>query len=205
MLLYLNDSLSYYFKMNIYDFDKTIYDGDSSIDFFKYCIKKKKKCLIIIPKIILSLLLYIFHFKNKEYFKSTFFSFLKYIEEKDKIVNDFWKCHENKIKKFYLNQKKDTDIIISASPEFLLRPIALKLNFKLIATKVDINSGKLLGKNCYGEEKVKRLNNININSCDNFYSDSLSDLPLYKISKKGYLVNKEELTVIDIDKIIKKS
>lgn len=25
-----------------YDFDGTIYDGDSSIDFYKFCIKKKR-------------------------------------------------------------------------------------------------------------------------------------------------------------------
>ena len=26
--------------MNVFDFDKTIYDGDSTVDFFKYCLKK---------------------------------------------------------------------------------------------------------------------------------------------------------------------
>lgn len=26
--------------MNVYDFDKTIYDGDSTIDFYLYCVKK---------------------------------------------------------------------------------------------------------------------------------------------------------------------
>ena len=27
-------------KINMYDFDDTIYDGDSSVDFIKYCYKK---------------------------------------------------------------------------------------------------------------------------------------------------------------------
>ena len=26
--------------MNVYDFDGTIYDGDSTFDFYKYCMKK---------------------------------------------------------------------------------------------------------------------------------------------------------------------
>ena len=31
--------------INSYDFDKTIYDGDSSADFYKYCLKRNKKVL----------------------------------------------------------------------------------------------------------------------------------------------------------------
>ena len=33
--------------MNVYDFDGTIYDGDSSVDFFRFCLKKYKilRCL----------------------------------------------------------------------------------------------------------------------------------------------------------------
>ena len=27
-------------KVNLYDFDKTIYYGDSSVNFYKYCLKK---------------------------------------------------------------------------------------------------------------------------------------------------------------------
>ena len=60
--------------MNIYDFDGTIYDGDSSIDFFKYCIHKNKKCLLILPKFLLSILLYIIKIKDKEYLKSCFYN-----------------------------------------------------------------------------------------------------------------------------------
>ena len=29
-------------KIVAYDFDGTIYDGDSSVDFYKFCFKKKK-------------------------------------------------------------------------------------------------------------------------------------------------------------------
>ncbi|WZU01590.1 haloacid dehalogenase-like hydrolase [Erysipelothrix sp. D19-032] len=29
--------------MNVYDWDKTIYDGDSSIDFYKFNLRKDKK------------------------------------------------------------------------------------------------------------------------------------------------------------------
>lgn len=26
--------------MNVYDFDETIYDGDSTVDFYKYCLRR---------------------------------------------------------------------------------------------------------------------------------------------------------------------
>ena len=39
--------------MNIYDFDKTIYDGDSSIDFLLFEIKRNKKVFLTLPKTVL--------------------------------------------------------------------------------------------------------------------------------------------------------
>ena len=189
-------------KMNIYDFDKTIYDGDSSIDFFKYCLTKNKKCIIVVLKTIIDILLYKLKIIKKEKLKSTFFSILKYFDDPELIVIEFWKEKQYKLKDFYLKQKKDTDIIISASPEFLLKPVADKYNFKLIATKVNIKTGKLLTKNCHGEEKVKRLNEIGITECNNFYSDSLSDTPLSNIAKHSYIVKNN--TIINWEEYPKK-
>ena len=31
--------------INGYDFDETIYDGDSSVDFYFFCLRKNKKVL----------------------------------------------------------------------------------------------------------------------------------------------------------------
>ena len=42
-------------KFTVYDFDKTIYDGDSSFDFMKFLIKKKKSLIIYTPKMLLFL------------------------------------------------------------------------------------------------------------------------------------------------------
>ena len=174
--------------MNIYDFDGTIYDGDSSIDFFKFCIHKNKKCLLILPKFLLSILLYIIKIKDKEYLKSCFYSFLKYFNNIDEIIDDFWKINRSKIKEFYKSQKEPTDIIITAGPEFLIEKISKELNFKLIGTKVNKHTGLLESKNCHDTEKVNRLKELGITSCKNFYSDSNSDLPLTKIATNSFKV-----------------
>mgnify|MGYP005786460923 CR=1 FL=1 len=179
--------------INVYDFDETIYDGDSSIDFFKYALSKNKKCLFIVPKLIIAVILYLLKIKEKEYLKSIFFSFIKYFDNLDKVVKEFWKTNDKKIKKFYLKQRNKNDIIISASPEFLLKPVAQKYNFQLIATVINTSTGKLVGKNCYGEEKVNRLIKTGIKQFDKFYSDSLSDTPLSKLAKEAYIVKKEKI------------
>ena len=86
-------------KVDIYDFDKTIYDGDSSIDFFKFCLRKKYSIVFSIPKIILYYLLYFFKIKNKKEIKEVFFGFLNKIDNIDELVKEFWDVNINKIKK----------------------------------------------------------------------------------------------------------
>lgn len=177
--------------MNVYDFDKTIYNGDSTLDFYFFCLKKKTFIVKHFPKQFYSALCYKFKKITKTEFKESFYTFLYDLNDIDNLLEQFWNKNQNKIKNFYLKQKEDNDVIISASPTFLLEPICMKLNIKyLIASKVDKHSGKYFGTNCYGEEKVKRFNEIFPNSSiDNFYSDSLSDTPIAKLAKQAFLVS----------------
>lgn len=180
--------------MNVYDFDGTIYNGDSSIDFYCYCISLKPVCVLNIIPTTFSFILYKCRIKSKEYFKSTFFHFIKNFNNIDEIVNSFWDKNMFKIKKFYQAQKRTDDIIISASPEFLLSPVVHKLGCNLIATKVDKETGNLIGKNCHGEEKVNRLKlEKNITSIQCFYTDSLNDHPLKLIAERSFLVKKNKI------------
>lgn len=127
---------------------------------------------------------------DKTQFKESFFSFLPLIKKKENMVKDFWILNEKKIKTWYWENKKKSDIIISASPEFLLFPVTEKLDIQdVIATKVDINTGKIDGKNCRGKEKVVRFQEkYKLEEIDNFYSDSDADLPLATIAKRAYKV-----------------
>ena len=65
--------------INVYDFDKTIYDGDSTIDFYLYCLNRNKTLIFMLPTQLYGMLLYILKVKEKEYFKEKFFSFIKKI------------------------------------------------------------------------------------------------------------------------------
>lgn len=182
--------------MNIYDFDKTIYDGDSTAHFIKYCAKLYPKAYITIIPTLWAFFLYIIGVYTKTQFKEKMYGFLKYIPDIDSAVEDYWDKHERNILDYYKYQHSDSDIVISASPEFLLEPICKRLNIKrLIASRVDKHTGKYTGENCWGEEKVSRLSEkYGIDRCDKFYSDSFSDTPLALISEEAFIVRKNELS-----------
>ena len=181
--------------MNIYDFDKTIYRSDSTKDFYFHCLKRYPKILLSVPAMAWAFVLYFIGLKTKTQFKEKMYRFLTYIDDVEAEVESFWDSHQDNLKNYYHTTKLADDIIISASPEFLLKPIATRLNFgKLIASRVDMHTGKYTGENCWGDEKVKRLyDELSISECETFYSDSLSDTPLARIAKQAYIVKGEEL------------
>lgn len=182
-------------KYYLYDFDGTIYDGDSSVDFFKFCLKKDKTIYKMLPKLAIKFLAYKSKNITDTELKEYVFSFLKNFKNIDKVVKEFWETHESKIKNFYLEKKHDQDIIISASPEFLLKPICEKLKVKdLIASDVDKTTGKFKKPNNRGEAKVKEFyKKYPKTEILEMYSDSLHDKPLLDLAKKSYFVKKNKL------------
>lgn len=182
-------------KYNVYDFDGTIYDGDSTFDFYKFCIKKFPKGLISLPKACMYYIIYKLKKCSKTRFKEVFYSYLKYVPNIEENVVMFWQYHEGKIKGWYLDHHRNSDIIISASPQFLLEPVCSHLGIAvLIASRVDRYTGKTEGENCWGVEKVRRLKELLPNlEIEEFYSDSLSDSPLAELAQKAYLVRENNL------------
>lgn len=182
--------------MNVYDFDNTIYDGDSTIDFYLYCIKTHPNLLRYLPKQLWAAILYLIGKLDKTRFKERFYIFLRGLKNIDCDMTAFWNRNEHKIKKWYLKNKKNTDAIISASPEFLLEPICNKLGIiQLLASKVDCETGHYIGINCYGMEKVNRfIQSFGEYQIDEFYSDSKSDLPLAELARKAYIVSGNKIS-----------
>lgn len=182
--------------MNVYDFDKTIYDGDSTADFYLFSLKRHKKIITLAPSLLGSVIkFYVFKKGTKTDFKQVMYRFLRYCDI-DRDIADFWEINQSKIKKYYMKQKKSDDVIISASPEFLLEPIIKKLDIStLIASRVDKHTGLYDGINCHGKEKVRRFYEVFPDGkIDEFYSDSYSDTPLAEIAEKAYIVKGEELS-----------
>ena len=72
-------------KINMYDFDDTIYSGDSSVDFIKYCYKKGYIKFNNILKIMGSFIKYFFGVIDITEFKEVLFSFLSNIDDGERL------------------------------------------------------------------------------------------------------------------------
>ncbi len=93
-------------------------------------------------------------------------------------------------------RQKDTNVklvLLSASCDVWLQPLADYLGADLVCTQLDYNTqkvftGRFATPNCKGQEKVSRL--LKQYSADVYeficYADSRSDLPLQTISKQFY-------------------
>ena len=109
-------------------------------------------------------------------------------------VTAFWEKNLSRIKQFYRQQHQDSDVIISASPEFLLKPLEKLLHITVIASRVSPADGKTTGSNCYHQEKVTRFfEKFPDGKIDRFYSDSYSDEPLASIAKEAYIVKEDRI------------
>ena len=176
-------------NINVYDFDKTIYYSDSTSDFYLFCLKRHPAVIKHFPKTAWAFIKYLLRICTKTQFKEVMYEFLLEADiEKD--LPDFWESHSHKIKPFYKQHKKPDDVIISASPEFLLEPICSSLGVGcLMASKVDPKTGKYTGINCHGKEKVRRFRELYGDAdIDEFYSDAYCDTPLALLAGQSYMV-----------------
>ena len=125
------------------------------------------------------------------------FSYLTMIDDFDEQIERYWDKYENRISEWYLAQKRPDDLIISASPDCIIGPIAKRLGVKYIATEFDREFGVFLNNLMYAKEKAQYIFDHGFPVIDNFYSDSLADTPLALCSEKAHLVTNKATTVVD--------
>lgn len=197
-------------KLAIFDIDFTLTKKETLIQFYMYMMKKNPKLLIYIPRIIFSGFFYALKINKEKKTKEIFMKFIKGIKEEEmkKIVKEFYDeklskiLYEDSIKMIKkLKLEGCMIILISASPEFYLEEFYnIKEVDKVMGSRISCKEGMyentMEGENCKGEEKVKRLKkylqeeNISADFENSYmFSDSLSDLPLFKLVGNPYLIN----------------
>ncbi len=178
--------------MNAYDFDQTVFFPDSSYCFVMYCLKHHTRAVLrAMPGAALAGIKVLRKRVEVKELKEKTFAFLRELPDVDEAVRAFWEEHRENLASWYLEQKRPDDLIISASPEFLLRPIAEELGVRLLATRMDKRTGRITGANCHDEEKVRRFREAYPEErVEAFYSDSLSDSPMARLAERAYLVKK---------------
>ena len=181
--------------MNVYDFDNTILKGDSTARFFAYCLLHRPKMWLDVPAQALNGLLFALKLKEKQAFKQRMLHFLALIGDVDATVDEFWQKNFSRVKPWYYEKQRPDDVVISASPEFLVKPACDRLGIKrTMGSPVDKHTGKFFGPNCHGKEKVKRFRAVYGDAqIEEFFSDSYSDSPLAELAQKAWLVKGDEL------------
>lgn len=194
----------------VYDFDKTVYGGESGTNFFTYYAKRYPlKATIFGLFYIKEVFLYLIRITNLKILKERFYIFLESHskEEIKKIIEGFWNEYKREIYDWVPDElesnKKESDMLIltSATPLFLIEKFAKELGFDVVFGTEFKGDGKdkfisqIEGENNKGEEKVKKLDkwarekSIEYN-ITKFYSDSLADEPLFNIAEKKYWIKR---------------
>lgn len=188
--------------MNVFDFDDTIYDGESGLDMFFYFVRRDSSLLRSFPTVVKALTEYK---KGNVTIEQALEKYAPFVEEylgknpgllSD--TTDFWDKHMKKIKSFYAEIQQPDDVVITASPEDTMREICARLGIKkYIGTKIDSDTGKIT-RLCMRENKVKAFfEEFPDGKIDTFYTDSAeNDKPLIDISEKAYIVKGDKLIKI---------
>ena len=185
--------------MNVYDFDNTIYRGESTVDFFRFCLRKKPSMVRYLPSVFWQLLRYKCGVIPAERISASgarvLRSFLTEIRDVNALVCEFWDRNEHKIKDSFRAMLQEDDLILSGSSEILLAEICRRLGVThFLGTRVDLDACRVEFL-CYHENKVKAFREhypTETISC--FYSDSIHDLPMMRLADAAYLVHGERVT-----------
>ena len=210
-------------KLAIFDIDYTITKKETLMEFYKYSLEEDIKNIRFFPRALYSGLMYGVGIYDERRVKECFLKFIDNIEEEklQDLVKRFYKnrlskiLYKDAVDMMYKLKKEGYDIyLISASPEFYINEFYnIDVVDKVIGTRFEFKEGKfirkMLGSNCKGEEKVKRLKevlskeNIEVDFKDSYmFSDSLSDKPLLDLVGKPYLINYKKKHEIEILKWI---
>jgi HAD superfamily phosphoserine phosphatase-like hydrolase len=181
----------------IFDFDKTLIEKDTLFGFYKIVhgngiIFKIKRLVMLFSAVGYKLKLI-----NNNSLKAIGIGLFlkgKTIEQLTQASIEY--ANQLKLNKIhrdvFLKIPKDKRIIISASPEIYLHQVFPDEN--ILGTLLSFENNKVVGLkfNCYAEQKWERFKEKYPNiAIDEVYSDSMTDLPLFKNAKIAHFVTNE--------------
>ncbi len=146
--------------INGYDFDNTIYRGDSSFDFFRHCAAKYPRALLSALGAMPWMFAMALGFADKTRVKQRFYRYLRHVPDVAEEVERFWLTHDKNLKDWYFAQKREDDLGHLRLAGVPARAAHAAAELKLIASRVDARTGRYDGLNCHGEEKVRRMREL---------------------------------------------
>ena len=182
-------------ELDIYDFDKTVVPFDSGSTFLIFCFLRYPYLFLLLPYYAVMGLLFGLRILSLDQFKKHIFLFVRFIPL-EKAVKRYWDKHEKDVFSWFLPENRARyTVVISASPDFLLKEIAARLKIDtLLCTRHDPKTGELLYKNCRNEEKVRRFHEAFPDGAavKCVYSDSYkNDRPIFSLGEECFHIEKD--------------
>jgi HAD superfamily hydrolase (TIGR01490 family) len=186
----------------LFDFDGTITKSDSLIKFIRFVVGDVKfffGLIVLSPILVAFKIKLVPNYKAKEIMITWFFKGMSH-ETFLKVSSDYSLNEINRILRPKALKRIDWHkrqghkvIVVSASSEFWLLPWCEDNGLDLIATKIEVKNGcitgKFIGENCYGEEKVNRLKEkFNFEEVKYIYGygDSRGDKEMLSLANESY-------------------
>jgi len=189
-------------EIAFFDFDGTITKKDTLLEFIKFSKGNFRFYLgfiLNLPYLVAfklgiisnqsakeKILRFFFHGMHAAVFKQHCEAFSKQVLPKlirPKALEEIQKLKQNNI----------IVVVVSASPENWIEQWSQNLHLELIASRLEVNegkvTGKILGKNCHGNEKVSRIRELYDLSHYRIvaaYGDSSGDKPMLQLASKSY-------------------
>ena len=189
-------------EIAFFDFDGTITKKDTLLEFIKFSkgnFRFYVGFILNLPYLVAfklgiisnqsakeKILRFFFHGMRAAVFKQHCEAFSKQVLPKlirPKALEEIQKLKQNNI----------IVVVVSASPENWIEQWSQNLHLELIASRLEVNegkvTGKILGKNCHGNEKVSRIRELYDLSHYRIvaaYGDSSGDKPMLQLASKSY-------------------
>lgn len=175
--------------MIVYDFDKTIFLGESSTAFYRFCIPHHPIILLWLPVAGIFGLGRLLRLCDTTRWKEAFHGYLRVVPDAEALLERFWDRMQDKTAPWLPEKLPQGGLVISASPEFLIAGLCRRLGLEYMGTRMDIRTGRIDGRNCRGAEKPVRFRHRYPDAeISEFYSDSLADTPMALLARTAYLV-----------------
>ncbi len=156
----------------VFDFDGTLTTKDTLLEFIKFACGKRRFLLgfLLYSPLLLMMKLHLYpNWKAKEKVFAFFFKGWEY--NRFMKLGQAFSCEVEKMRNEPVIKKmeshlrhSDTVYVVSASISEWVRPWCEQMNVtEVIATEIEVDTnhlitGRFASKNCYGQEKVNRLN-----------------------------------------------
>ena len=185
-------------NLALFDFDGTVSSRDSYLLFTEFLDRKRYffGCLVLAPRIIGYLIrIYPNHALKEDFLR--FFYRGRTIDEIRMQAGCF--CSQvipaiirmGALERIRWHQDRgDTVVVVSACPRLILEPWSNEINADIVGTELETDralkiTGKIAGKNCWGQEKVRRIQaKYSLKEYDAVfaYGDSKGDLPMLELA-----------------------